>query len=147
MGWFCNKKSYYYIYNNFIYIIVKIWVKNKGGCFKLTTWLPDYPFCAIQNVIQSEAKNLVDIKWVSPRFFLPSVVWMTNSISVILSIAKDLYTSTLCFQILHCVQNDNEYFISHFMHSRFFGQIVSVSSYKLFIKLFTATEYQHLKPL
>ena len=30
-----------------------------------------------QIVIQSEAKNLEYIKWVFPRSFLPSVVWMT----------------------------------------------------------------------
>ena len=40
--------------------------KNKGIIYLLT-----------QIVIQSEAKNLEYIKWVFPRSFLPSVVWMT----------------------------------------------------------------------
>ena len=30
-------------------------------------------------VIQSEAKNLDNIKWMYSRFFLPSVVWMTSN--------------------------------------------------------------------
>ena len=69
-----------------------------------------------------------------PLFYYGNDISVNTPI-VILSIAKDLNTSTLCIQILHFVQNDNsvkKYIVP------FFYSFTSKSKQKLIFKLKSA---------